>query len=168
MRAPIPGSRPRNFAAALAFTLAAIIVAILSAPPIFANITYVYDPDGRLIVVVDGSGNAASYNYDNEGNLQTISRSQGSTVSIFAVSPNNGPTGVTVTVYGNNFSTTPSQDLVYFCGVSQQCGTAGVQATVQSATSTTLVVTVPSNARTGYVTVQCPNGTANGGTYTVS
>lgn len=110
-----------------------------------ANITYVYDSAGRLIAVVDGSGNAASYVYDPVGNVTNISTTNASSVSVFDIDPGNGPTGTQVTIYGDGFSTTPSQNSISFAGASP--------VTPSSATQTALVVTVPSNAITGSVVV---------------
>ena len=38
---------------------------------------YIYDDLGRLVQVVDGQGNVATYNYDAGGNLLSITRSTG-------------------------------------------------------------------------------------------
>jgi len=116
------------------------------------NITYVYDPLGRLVGVVDGSGNAATYRYDGAGNLISISTTNASHVSIFSLSPNNGPISTRVTIYGDGFSTTPSQNTVTF---------SGQAATVTSSTQTTIATTVPTGATTGNVTVTAPAGSAS-------
>jgi len=113
---------------------------------------YVYDPDGRLVAAIDALGNAATYQYDAVGNLLAISTTNSSSVSIFALSPNNGPVGTSVTIYGDGFSTTPSQNTVTFNGTA---------ATVSSSTLTTIVTTVPTGATTGTVSVTSPNGSAN-------
>src|ERR1700761_7808314 len=64
--------------------------------------------------------------------------------SISSVSPLSGPVGTTVTISGNNFSATPSANIVRF-------GTAtGV---VTSATATSLSVTVPPGASYQPITV---------------
>ena len=76
--------------------------------------TYVYDAGSRLIAVVDPSGNAATYSYDNAGNLVGIGKPSSSVVSIFGFTPNNGPPGTPITIYGNNFSTSPGQNAVQF------------------------------------------------------
>jgi hypothetical protein len=71
------------------------------------------------------------------------------TISSFA--PANGPTGTTVTINGSNFSSTPSENIVFF---------GAVRATVSSASATSLTVTVPTGATyqpisvtTNYLTV---------------
>jgi YD repeat-containing protein len=115
------------------------------------SITYIYDAVGRLIAVVNASGNAATYQYDNVGNLLSTSTTNGSQVSIFALSPNNGPVNSSVTIYGDGFSTTASQNTVTF---------SGQAATVISSTQTTIATTVPTGAVTGSVTVTAPAGSA--------
>lgn len=65
-------------------------------------------------------------------------------VSIGSFTPDSGPTGISVTIAGENFSTTLSENKVEFNGVS---------ATITSATKTSLVVTVPASATTGKVKV---------------
>lgn len=46
------------------------------------NVNYIYDELGRLVGVIDPSGNAAAYHYDAVGNLLSISRDAASQVSI--------------------------------------------------------------------------------------
>jgi YD repeat-containing protein len=118
------------------------------------NITYVYDPLGRLVGVIDGSGNAAAYQYNNVGNLLSISTTNSSRLSIFGLSPNNGPTNMQVTIYGDGFSTTPSQNTVTFNSQA---------ATVTSSTQTSISTTVPAGVAlgTGTVTVTAPAGSAS-------
>ena len=67
------------------------------------------------------------------------------TVVTFAdFSPKSGPIGTTVTITGSNFSTIPPNNIVYF---------GAVRATVSSATSTSLTVTVPVGATYAPITV---------------
>jgi YD repeat-containing protein len=115
------------------------------------NITYAYDPDGRLVGVVNASGSVATYQYDVVGNVLAISRPTAA-VSVLAMSPSNGVPGNTcVTIYGSGFSATLSQDTVQFNGTT---------ATLSYATPTTIVATVPSGAHTGPVSVTSPSGSA--------
>ena len=116
-----------------------------------AGITYVYDELGRLLAVVDPSGETAKYTYDATGNLLSISRYNSSTLSLISFSPTFGPVGTAVTIYGTAFSSTASQNTVTF---------NGVNATVTSATSTQLVATVPSGSTTGTITVTTTAGSA--------
>ena len=115
------------------------------------NITYAYDPNGRLVGVVNSSGSAASYQFDTVGNLLSITRPTAA-VNVLALSPQSGPASTCVMIYGTGFSSTPSQNTVKFDG------TAG---TVSYSTPTTIVVAVPSGASTGTVSVTSPSGSAN-------
>jgi len=110
------------------------------------SVSYVYDADGQLNAVANSAGNCAAYQYDAAGNLLGISRG---TAVAFAMVPTSGAAGTTVHLYGCGFSATPSQDTVTF---------NGVNATVASATTTQLVVTVPSSATAGLVSVTTPSG----------
>ena len=139
----------------------AIAISAGLAASAYADITYVYDPAGRLVAVVDGSGNAASYAYDKAGNLTGITPNAATGVHVYALTPNNDLVGKTITVYGDGFSSTPSQDTVTFTGTA-------ATATPTSATQTSLVVVVPSTATTGPVSVTAPNGTGTGPTFTVT
>ena len=70
-------------------------------------------------------------------------------LSITSFSPTTAPVGTTVTVTGTNFNATPASNIVMF---------GNVPATVNSATSTQLVVTVPAGATDGPISVSA-NGT---------
>jgi YD repeat-containing protein len=142
---------------AFAHTLPALAACANTTVP-SADITYAYDPDGRLIGVVNASGSAATYQYDVVGNLLSISRPTTS-VSALSLSPNNGPVGTCVTVYGYGYSSTPSQNTVTFFG--------GSNSTALYATPTSIVVAVPSGAFTGPVSVTSPSGMASGPSFTV-
>ena len=126
---------------------------MLVAASALADITYVYDAGGRLIAVVDGSGNSAVYSYDAAGNLLSITNSNGSHTAVYEISPNKGPVGTQVTIYGDGFSTTPSQNTVTF--------SSNKNATVTASTQTTITTTVPTGAVTGSVSVTSPNGSAS-------
>ncbi|WP_420322699.1 IPT/TIG domain-containing protein [Flagellimonas sp.] len=65
-------------------------------------------------------------------------------VSITSFSPTEGEVGTQVTITGENFSTTASENMVHFNGVA---------ATVSNATATSLTVTVPEGATTGAIRV---------------
>jgi YD repeat-containing protein len=114
-------------------------------------LSYFYDELGRLRGVVNPQSDAASYNYDAVGNLLGISRQSSSLASVIEFTPNNGPIGTSVTIFGAGFSTTPSQNTVTFNGVT---------ATVNSSTATQIVASVPSGASTGLISVTGPGGSA--------
>jgi YD repeat-containing protein len=116
-----------------------------------ADVSYVYDSLGRLLAVVDSSGDTVTYAYDSTGNLLSISRYASSSISIINVTPGQGPVGTAVTISGTGFSTIPSQNTVTFNGTA---------ASVTSATSTKLQVTVPAAATTGLIAVTAPAGSA--------
>lgn len=118
-----------------------------------SSVQYVYDALGRLTQVVDPSGNVATYNYDAVGNLLSITHSttSPSSLAIFSFSPPQGSLGQTVTIQGQNFSTTPSSNTVKFNGTT---------ATVTAATANTLTTTVPTGATTGAISVTVGSSTA--------
>lgn len=117
-----------------------------------ANTTvYLYDEIGRLKAVITPSGEAAVYNYDAAGNIMSITRQLSTTVSIIEFTPDKGPVGTAVTIFGTGFSLTPAQNSVSFNGVA---------ATVTAASGTQLTAVVPAGAATGPITVTTPNGTA--------
>ena len=118
------------------------------------TIRYIYDELGRLVAVGTPT-EVATYTYDVVGNLLSISRGNSSQASIIEFTPNRGPIGAEVTIYGTAFSTTPSQNAVTFNGVA---------AGVTSATSTKIVVQVPAGATTGPIAVTTPAGTATSST----
>ena len=115
-------------------------------------VRYVYDDLGRLVGVVDASGNSAVYHYDAVGNVTSIDRYTSSQVVVIGLSPGAGAVGSTVKIHGSGFSATPGLNSVSFNGTA---------ATVSSATTTELVVTVPSGATTGLVGVTAPLGSAS-------
>lgn len=115
---------------------------------------YLYDDQGRLISVSDGTGATAVYNYDAVGNLLSIDRltPPGGGIGIYLVNPITGPATQLCRVQGYGFDPVASNNIVKFNGVA---------ATVSSATPYTLTVVVPAGASTGTVTVTNANGTAS-------
>ena len=137
------------------FALSALLVITIAATLTAQSpIRYVYDELGRLVGVIDANGDAAVYQYDAVGNLLSITRKSATQVSIIDFTPNGGPIGQTVTIYGTGFSATPSSNTVTFNGTS---------ASITSASTTALTVTVPSGATTGTIGVTSPNGSATSG-----
>jgi YD repeat-containing protein len=123
-------------------------------------IQYLYDEVGRLIAVIDPSGDTAVYHYDAVGNVLAIDRHASSAVSIISFAPSTGPVGTSVTISGTGFSTTASLNSVTFNGTA---------ATVTTATTTALVVSVPSGATTGTIGDTSPSGSAtSASSFTVS
>ena len=125
----------------------------LNAPSRFVNadLFYVYDEAGRLLAVIDPSGDTAIYRYDAVGNILSISRQSSSLVSLIEFTPNEGSIGASVTIYGTGFSATPSQNTVTFNGVT---------ATVTSSAANQIVTSVPAGATSGTITVTTPSGSA--------
>jgi len=144
-------SLPRTITAPLVGALLTAAVVHGQSSPV----TYVYDELGRLVSVINTTGDAAIYAYDAVGNLLSIARQTAGTVSIIEFTPNAGPVGTSVTIYGTGFSTTPSQNTLTFNGVT---------GTVLTATATKLTTTVPSGATTGPLAVTTPSGSATSGT----
>ena len=80
-------------------------------------------------------------------------------LSLSSFAPASGPVGTTVTLTGTGFDPTLAGTLVTFNGVA---------ATVVSATSTEIVVTVPNAATTGDLVLTVNGFQMNGGTFTVT
>lgn len=116
-----------------------------------ADTHYVYDNSGRLTRVIDSSGNTLDYVYDANGNLLEIRRTSINGIAIFGFVPQQGSVGSTITIQGQGFSTTLAANDVRFNGTA---------ATVLSASTSSLVVTVPAGATTGPVTVTVAGQTA--------
>jgi len=123
---------------------------------------YIYDDLNQLTKVIDSTGVVIQYVYDSVGNIVQINRSGApatGVLTIFNVTPTQAPAGGTVTIQGQGFSTNPLLDLVTIGGVS---------AVVVSATSTTLVVTIPAAAMSGSIIVSVGGATVTApGTETV-
>lgn len=106
--------------------------------------SYVYDANGRLVVVTNDEGESARYVYDVMGNIIRIERIEASELRIFALTPTHGTVDSLVSIRGQGFNSAPSNNTVSFNGAA---------ATVISATANELKVTVPYGATTGPVTV---------------
>lgn len=134
---------------AKALLLAALFFAT-AAPA--ATIQYVYDDLGRLVAVVDPSGQTTVYTYDPAGNLLSVSNNASTQLSIVSFAPNHGKAGDSVTIIGSAFIANPAQNAVAF---------NGAPATVTAATTTSLIATVPAGATTGPISVSNVNGAAS-------
>lgn len=114
-----------------------------SSPPPADN--YVYDAAGRLVAVTRSDGTTTQYTYDDMGNLLQKSASlPAGQLALFSFSPHHGSAGTVVTLNGQGFSSTPSNNSVSF---------NGTPATLQSATPTQLIASVPLGASTGPVAI---------------
>lgn len=130
--------------------LAVLFMALAAWTPVAAAVVeYTYDEIGRLVGVYAPNGDAAQYVYDAAGNITQIKRFTSAQLSIIEFTPNSGPVGTTVTIWGTGFSTTPGNNTVTFNGTG---------ATVSAATANRLTVTVPTGATTGAIAVAVGGG----------
>lgn len=107
--------------------LVVVIPALALLAQTIAPVQYFYDDVGRLIRVVDGNGNVATYPYGAVGNLLSISRSSvpaNNGLAILSFSPQSGTVGQIVTIQGQGFNTTPGSNSVQFNGVATTVATA--------------------------------------------
>jgi YD repeat-containing protein len=153
----VPGTGHSFFLRVLIALLGVFLsVCLLPLGPISAgNIDYVYDELGRLIAVIDETGETAVYQYDAVGNVLSISRQSSAIVSIITFTPSSGPVGTTVTISGTGFTSTLGQNTVTFNGLA---------AVLTAASFTQLIAQVPSGATTGPISVTTPTGSATSGT----
>jgi YD repeat-containing protein len=131
-------------------TIGLFLAIVASLPAQGGSIRYVYDELGRLVGVIDQNGDAATYHYDAVGNLTSITRTGPTQLAVIEFTPNAGGIGGSITIHGTGFSATPSQNTVTLNGTA---------ATVVSASANTLVVTIPSGATSGPLSITTPNGT---------
>jgi YD repeat-containing protein len=123
-------------------------------------VSYSYDELGRLVGAVANSGDAVKYCYDAVGNILSLTRYAAGQSAIFEFHPKSGPIGTSVSISGSNFSSNPAQDSVTFNGTT---------ATIISATTTSLVVSVPPAATSGPLTISSPLGsTTTADSFTVT
>lgn len=94
------------------------------------------DGDGKSDLVVSAQTGETVSIYKNQISLPPP--------AITSFTPSTGDVGTTVTITGNNFSTTAADNIVYF---------GAVRATVTNATETELTVTVPYSATAGPIRV---------------
>jgi large repetitive protein len=129
----------------------AVALALLCTPALAATVQYVYDELGRLVAVIDPSGDTTRYAYDEAGNLTSVARASSAQLAIVSFTPARGPVGTSVTIYGTGFGATPAQNAVSFNGTG---------AAVASASTTALVATVPAGATSGPISVTAAQATA--------
>ncbi|MFJ3505608.1 RHS repeat-associated core domain-containing protein [Streptomyces sp. NPDC090135] len=128
--------------------------------PTTSNAVYAYDAVGRLVGVTDPTGETAHYRFDEVGNRLGIERYSSSALSVLSLVPVRAGIGAKVTLSGTGFSSNAASNIVKF---------GGKEAAVVSASATRLVVTVPSDAVNGKVTVTVAGKTAEAGeTFSVS
>ncbi|MBI3774914.1 MAG: IPT/TIG domain-containing protein [Gammaproteobacteria bacterium] len=114
-----------------------------------------YDDLGRLVEAVDTAANKATYVYDADGNLVSVTQAAATQVAVLNFNPKQGAVGTSVVISGSGFSATLASNAVKF---------NGVVATVTAATSTALTVVVPTGATTCLINVTSPTGTASSAT----
>ncbi|HST49687.1 IPT/TIG domain-containing protein, partial [Jatrophihabitans sp.] len=126
--------------------------------PAAGSVTYSYDALGRLVGASEPGVGSVTHSYDAAGNLTATTPSTGTGPQLLSVTPQHATPGSTVTIRGANFSSTPSNDQVSF---------GAATAAVSSAAPGSLIVTVPSGAVSGPVTVTVGGVTATGPSFTV-
>ncbi len=109
-----------------------------------ADSQYLYDDLGRLILAVNSDGSAVVYEHDANGNMTAAHHWAGAAPILVSFSPTFGRVGTQVTIQGTGFSADPGENLVTI---------GGAAAVVDSATSSQLIVTVPTAAVTGPIAV---------------
>ncbi|MBI4589022.1 MAG: RHS repeat protein, partial [Candidatus Rokubacteria bacterium] len=102
-------SLPRKLCTAPALLLLLVLPSLLAVPPSWAGMVSLYDPLGRLVRVIDETGEAATYLYDPVGNILQIARQSGipqSQTRLSSVVPFSGAQGgqVTLTITGTNLA----------------------------------------------------------------
>ena len=153
---PSAPQRPRSGALLLLLT---ILVGLSSLPATAGN-DYVYDELGRVVQVTDSAGASVQYLYDAAGNITSVKRVAAGELSVSEFTPNSGPVGTTVTLFGSGFNATANLNTVKLNGTT---------AVVTAATTSRLTVTVPSGATTGTISVTVGvNTAASGQSFTVT
>jgi hypothetical protein len=117
---------------------------------------YFFYDSGELFRVLDSTGTLVQYTVDPAGNITQTTRSTllASALSILNVTPLSTTLGSTLTIYGQNFSGNPANDIVQI---------NGVNAAVLSATSNQIVIQVPLGATMGQITVTVNGVTVSSG-----
>jgi len=148
-KARADGSAARSCFALAALVIAIVLAAASSAYAQGGTTRYVYDDNGRLRAVIAPSGEANIYEYDAAGNFTAIRRNMANTLEALDFYPREGAPGTQVTIIGTGFGA--GVNAVAFNGTAAQ---------IVSANAPVVVVTVPSGATTGPISVTTPGGTA--------
>ncbi|MEP7159116.1 MAG: IPT/TIG domain-containing protein, partial [Chloroflexota bacterium] len=119
-------------------------------PSAAEGITYVHDPLGRLVAVIDPAQGVARYVYDAVGNITAIQRPSLDSVAVLEFSPEWGPAGTQVTVFATGLGAAGSNTVTI----------GGSNAAIVEASANRLVVEIPAGAGSGPVTLTTPRGTA--------
>ena len=101
------------------------------------TVQYAYDEEDRLIQAVAPDGRSAQFTYDAVGNIRANKQNAATAVSIAELTPNAGPAGTVVNIYGSGFNSVAASNTVKFNGVT---------ATVSASTANSLTVVVPPSA----------------------
>lgn len=110
---------------------------------------FLYDDAGRLVATKEQGILTRLYTYDPTGNLLSIKPPPATAPAIISFSPGSGPVGTQVVIRGLNFAAAAGQNSVSFNGTA---------AIISSFSTTELIVTVPSAATSGPISVASPGG----------
>ena len=153
-----PGMKQMTFGKLLlVVTSLLLLCTFVPVPTIADQAYYIYDDLGRLSQVIDGQGNVATYTYDADGNLLSITRNTGGVgvPTITAFTPNSGNAGETV-----NISLTGTN----LTGGSLATSTPGILvhnvATTPMAITATFQIAFSAAAGPATITVTTSNGSA--------
>ncbi|CAK0042263.1 IPT/TIG domain [Burkholderia pseudomallei] len=117
---------------------------------------YVYDANGHVVAVTATNGTSVEYGYNPLGYpSQASTPIAAGQLATFAFMPTHGVAGTQVTIQGQGFDSHAANDTVSF---------NGVVASVNSASATQLVATVPNGATTGPIHVTVGSQTATSAT----
>ncbi|WWL67607.1 IPT/TIG domain-containing protein [Burkholderia pseudomallei] len=117
---------------------------------------YVYDANGHVVAVTATNGTSVQYGYNPLGYpSQASTPIAAGQLATFAFMPTHGVAGTQVTIQGQGFDSHAANDTVSF---------NGVVASVNSASATQLVATVPNGATTGPIHVTVGSQTTTSAT----
>ncbi|MDE2236090.1 MAG: IPT/TIG domain-containing protein, partial [Gammaproteobacteria bacterium] len=134
------------------FLLSCAVLALAAWSGSVSASSYVYDADGRLILVTAPNGSAAQYSYDAVGNIASIQNYSATALRILLFQPQAGPVGAQVVITGTGFSATLANNTVKFNGTT---------ASLVSSSLNQIVAVVPSGATTGPISVTVGSSTVN-------